>query len=474
MIFKKIRGRTVVLVVYEAGNFPLMLSAAECLRDAGRTPIVFSPYFLPQTETYRALARERGFLYVHEATEFGGDADPRAQLKSDGFVDVSPTFPVPESRPSGLRTLRTRIAIILLRLNERDIEQWRAHYRSRIQRAFEFLSAASAGILILPEENVERDSAEWIRAIQLCKGRAAVLTYGAISPEEGAIAYFEHPDHQVKGARSRITRLLFGRWWMRYRGRELVRLPLPRLTVMEELNLAPRNPWIVNTGLTDKLLVESSRMAEAYVMAKVPKKRIAVVGTPMIDRLRQSEEQIAEQRKRVIGEDNQRKILLCAIPPDQYPGRPAVEYPTYMKLLGGWLQLLRDVQDSYAVIISPHPTLSSSSLEFLRKDGFEVLEGGVAGLIPICDVYLASVSSTIKWAVASGKRVVNYDCYRYDYENLRSDPDILTVFSANDAKAALAEIATQASAARSARPASDITERFCGRFLEELEYLEAQ
>ncbi len=35
-------------------------------------------------------------------------------------------------------------------------------------------------------------------------------------------------------------------------------------------------------------------------------------------------------------------------------------------------------------------------------------------LVPLCSLYVASVSATIRWAIACGKPVVNYDVYRFE------------------------------------------------------------
>lgn len=467
------RRRAAVLVVYEAGNFPLMLSAADCLRQSGWKTTLFSPYFLPQTAEYIEVAREQECIYVHECTSLGGDADAVAQLTSDGSgSSPSPSAYPPLPRSTILSTIRTRLAEALLGLQSSEVEWWRVHYEMRYRKAYDFLSAARASLLVLPEENVERDSAEWVRAIQLLGGRAAVLTYGAVSPEEGALAYFDHPEHRLDQAKAKKVRILFSRWCMRYRDRDLVRLPLPRVTAMEELGLAPRRPWIVNTGLADKLFVESESMADTYAAHAVPRSRISVVGTPMTDRLRQSPAAIAAMKTRLFGSGDTGKILLCAIPPDQYPNRPAPEYASYETLIDGWIRLLSEFKNSFAIVISPHPTLGAAPIETLKKAGFNVVEGGVAAFIPACDVYLASVSSTIKWAVGCGKPVVNYDCYRYDYDELRRPPSVQTVFSASDARAALRGLASLPDATAAPSAAEwDTAEPFCTRFLTEVESL---
>lgn len=46
-------------------------------------------------------------------------------------------------------------------------------------------------------------------------------------------------------------------------------------------------------------------------------------------------------------------------------------------------------------------------------------------MVPACDIYVASISSTIRWAIACGKPVVNYDVYRYRYTDFLRVPGVL-------------------------------------------------
>ena len=46
-------------------------------------------------------------------------------------------------------------------------------------------------------------------------------------------------------------------------------------------------------------------------------------------------------------------------------------------------------------------------------------------MVPACDIYVASISSTIRWAIACGKPVLNYDVYRYRYTDFLNVPGVL-------------------------------------------------
>ena len=47
-----------------------------------------------------------------------------------------------------------------------------------------------------------------------------------------------------------------------------------------------------------------------------------------------------------------------------------------------------------------------------------------ASLVAISDMYVASVSSTIRWAILAGIPVINYDVYQYGYEDFILNKEI--------------------------------------------------
>ena len=53
-------------------------------------------------------------------------------------------------------------------------------------------------------------------------------------------------------------------------------------------------------------------------------------------------------------------------------------------------------------------------------------------LVPLCDLYVASVSSTIRWAIACGKPVINYDVYRYRYTDFLNLEGVLVIEEQNE------------------------------------------
>lgn len=419
--------RGFVYLVYEAGNFPLALDLGAGLRERGLgTPVLFSPYYLPETEAYIARAAERGLTYVHEATPKGGWADPVAQLRVHGIAaPIAAGERAIETAAGGgwVRRTRERLAAALLSELSPAIAQWEEHYRSRIAAAADVIRAIGASAVILPEDNVERDSACWVRAVQALGGRAVVVSYGSISRTEAAIAYRDNPEHALVRACDRHFARLYPRWRMVHGGRTVLRLPTARAFAMERLGLAPRDPWIVNTGDADAIAVESEFMSATFARHGIDAARLYAVGHSAMDQLaeatRRSTATRADWALRY-GYRPEQRVVLCAMPPDQYPGLRAPEFDSYSALVDGWLAALGTMGPSWFAVVSPHPNIPGTVLDRMRAAGVPVLEGGVANWLPACDLYVASVSSTIKWALACGKPVVNYDCYAYRHGDYHS------------------------------------------------------
>jgi hypothetical protein len=65
--------------------------------------------------------------------------------------------------------------------------------------------------------------------------------------------------------------------------------------------------------------------------------------------------------------------------------------------------------------------------------------------VPLCDLYVASVSSTIRWAIACGKPVINYDVYQYGYADYVGVAGVLLVRTRMEFRDALRKLSGDAS-----------------------------
>ena len=64
---------------------------------------------------------------------------------------------------------------------------------------------------------------------------------------------------------------------------------------------------------------------------------------------------------------------------------------------------------------------------YVEQWGARISQWDMAALVPLCDLYVASVSATIRWAIACGVPVVNYDVYRLRWTDYAGAPGVLRV-----------------------------------------------
>jgi len=152
----------------------------------------------------------------------------------------------------------------------------------------------------------------------------------------------------------------------------------------------------------------------------LPASQLVVTGSLADDTIVAALNDLPRRRRALLDElelPTEAPILLCALPPDQNTyDRPGCEFAGFDELTRFWAECLSEVR-GWNVIVRPHPKTPPECLAELRRRGISITYNETATLVPLCDLYVASVSSTIRWAIACGKPVINYDVYQYGYHD---------------------------------------------------------
>lgn len=207
----------------------------------------------------------------------------------------------------------------------------------------------------------------------------------------------------------------------------LARASLRSILSIELSGLRPRDVWTVHGGAGGKLLSESPRMTEHYADEMIPETKISEVGSLALDEL-------ATAMKRATPREDRHRILV-SLPPDYFAERKPADFQSYEQMVEAWIGAARDLGE---VVVQAHPAardrLTSMGVEFDTRD--------IVELIAECDVLTTSVSSIIRLALAAGKPVVNYDCYRFRYDDYAGLRTCRTVYDFVTLKAGLSFAAT--------------------------------
>lgn len=429
-------------IVYEPGNFQPMRLVAQSGAESGKFDmILWSPYALAGGDQYREEALAAGSLYVEETTKLGSLADIHSPLSSwlTGKPARLPLEP-PTKRQRFFATPAPAEKVMAALDPERRQEVLRAADLCERRARFceDWLVKLGIDAILFAEDNVERDSYAWITAARRRRIRTVVTSYGALSATEAEAAYANSPAHQIIGEELALVRKHLPRWLRQGEGYAITRLPFVEMMGRELFGLAPFDPWLVNSNGVDAIALESRSAARIYGSYGFPADQLQPVGHPLHDRLAEVRSQRMELRAELAarhGYDPSAPLIVVAMPPDQLGSRPS-PFGSYLELMEAFA-LIPERLTQAAVIVSPHPNISDQDKQALIARGAKLEDTSVANLLPLADLYLACVSSTIKWALGLGIPVIDFDCYSYRYSEYRSLPQVESVETTAELKAAL-------------------------------------
>jgi hypothetical protein len=314
-------------------------------------------------------------------------------------------------------------------------------YRRSIRRARSLLTKRRPSILLLPEDNVyyAESIGALIEAGHQLGIPSVVIPYTIANELEPAETFYESPSQDAsRGTFNRFISALYPQWVYEHRGRRLLRLPANQILGLEMAGLAPPRPWVLNSGYADAVAIGSEAVRRYYVRAGLPGEKLVVTGGLANDIMAEESLDAASTREELYRElrlPAGRPMILCALPPDQFP-RPLCSFHNHDELVRSMVRALADIE-THNLVVRPHPRVGKEELACVEESGAAISRRDTAQLIPLCDVFVASVSATIQWAIACGKPVVNYDVYRYRYNDYADVGGVVTVEEEEDFRAVL-------------------------------------
>lgn len=366
-----------------------------------------------------------------------GEEDLSAQ-RTAGIAGVDMVRAVEEHPHVRVARRRTRLRMLLrplVRSARRLVPlpdfAWRsARQVLQLRRSRLLMRRVRPDLVVLCEENVEGVSAPIVRAAHEASAMVAILPNTIATAAEPAQTYSSNPAHALRGLSNRIVARLYPRWVHVHEGRPLLRLPAAGVLAVEWLGLAPPLPWQINSGAADAILIESPAVWRYFARAGLPPEKLHLTGTLSTDQLAQGVAEAPERRARLcerLGLEPGRPLLLCALPPNQLDVRAHVcDFASYEDLLRFWVETLAGA-GGCNLVLSLHPRSRVDPVRGLEGPTVRIAEGPVIDLIPLCDLFVASVSATIRWAIACGKPVLNFDVYRYHYDDYRGVEGVVTL-----------------------------------------------
>ncbi len=406
--------KTVFLAVYTEAHFVELSRLLRLLRasDAYR-PVIWFLYSYPAILRDVNLCTLKGWEFILSVSSLAG-----AKNTSGRFKEIIRRFPA-----------RLLFLAFFVR---RYINQTR-EIRTLIKNGRSLIEQYHADLLVLCEDNVGYGTQILVKLFQMENLSTVILPYTIANATEAAEFFYDSVEHQVSA--NLINQMVAQRypgWVHEHRGRKLLRLPAAMIIPMERAGYGPINPWALNGDGAAFIAVENEQMLKYYRDEKLPEDRLIVSGALYDDALAESFDNLEEMRSKLITElglQGGLPLLICALPPSQFPRD--CEFADYEEMVSFWMETLASIK-GWNVVVRAHPRLTEDEVNLLLRFGLKISRWDTASLVPLCDLYVASVSATIRWAIATGKPVINYDVYQMRYRDYINVPGVLTVYTQYD------------------------------------------
>lgn len=440
-----------MLVVDSHAEFKELIRAARMLKNCGR----YEPIFLMDMQSYSydreiAVCLEEGILYCHGSN--------KKQLPKD-----TPQFPINPRAGNPLQTsaqLRQRFRDFgsnpVRRLLRRVFNYARRKVHPlmwllftllsfwlEIKRARQAINHHKPCFLVLPRDG-HLHIAFLVKAAHGCGVPTIVVPYAMGSATQSAEMTLNIPSRSLKRWDNRLVSRIYPQWLTEHRGHKVLAKPATEILAMEWLKLAPPLPWVTHSGHADFLAVESKHMWRIYQRAGLPLEKLVLTGALYDDVLAENMREAVERRKALYQELDlpaDRPMVLCDVPANQFfAGNIACDFTNYDELVQFWVQTVSALKD-YNVILSLHPRLRYEEMRYLEQYGGRISRRDTATLIPLAEFYVSTASSTIRWAIACGKPVVDYDVYNYEWPEFAQAGGVLSVKTKGDFLSTLQRLA---------------------------------
>lgn len=306
------------------------------------------------------------------------------------------------------------------------------------------LHALAPAVVCLSEDIPGTFSAPFIRAARTKRIPSVIIPFTIPNVLEIAEACLSRKTSWLMRLDELAAALAYPRWTLRHKGKLLLRANPGLIHAIERSELAPPDPWMTNSGNADRIAVESERMLDVYRNAGFPARQLVLTGS-CADDLLHAALQEKEARRAALYRDlklpNDRPMLLSSLVPDQLAsGVPQCEFADYGALVEFWVSTLAAWTDKMHVVLKINPRYRREEFLYLEKWGITVAPQDTIDLVPLAEVYVASISSTLRWATACGVPSINYDVYHYCYGDFAGVPGILHVEKKADFEAAVARL----------------------------------
>jgi len=416
--------KRILLVANIDSYFIRLIEIAELLKlKSGYKPVFYFPRFYPKVTDDIQACRKKNISYVSD----------NAISFQKGWQSPSMDATAGENKNRIRKLLLQIYGLFFVGLVYEFIS-----FFKELKAANVIIKKINPSLVVLAGDNLGYNTATIIKICHKKNIPTVLVPSWMSAPIDCAEFLYYNPNHDCKKISNWIIGVLYPKWIFKHRGKKILRWPAFKIVIIKLFGLEPPLPWVLHSGYADAIAAESQAMIECMVREGLPKDNIILTGSLTNDIMVKNLQKAKKAKSALYKElelPKNKPMILFAVPPNQlyHYGRPECDFKTYNEMLEFWIKSLKAVKQ-YNTVISLHPSVKYEKMVYIEKWGGKIAKHKTSQLMPLCDIFIASISTTIQWAIACAKPVLNYDIYRYRYHEYDSAKGVITVEKKEDYK----------------------------------------
>ena len=175
-----------------------------------------------------------------------------------------------------------------------------------------------------------------------------------------------------------------------------------------------KNPWYIGNGLSDFVCVDNINSYIRYKNNKVPEEKLKIIGDISFDKVYEKYKTKKTIKNKIIKKydlDPKKRIIIVSLP--QLAEHNLLSWKDHWKETRFLMKSLD--KKAQNILVSLHPKMKRDKYEFLENEfNCKILTERMFDVLPIADLFIATFSSTIFWAVLCGINSIVVDFINLD------------------------------------------------------------
>ena len=289
--------------------------------------------------------------------------------------------------------------------------------RGYINAAGRFFAVRTPDLLILAKDSAYYPTTAFVQAARNLGIPSVVIPYDRADSVTLAKDRLGHPNHVIRSHAAREVAKKFPAWVYTHENQALLLVAPATIYAIEQLNLAPPNPWGYNNSRCDQIFLEIEEDRQLFLKNGAPPDQLVVVGASYMDNIDEmlcQRDWLRAQLCSRFGFVPEKPFVIASVPPNKVSQRMTeIEFQNYRTLLEKWSSALVTSLD-FNLIYSMHPLTNPADVAFMEKTGGKIVQRPLEELLAAADLYVVDCSSTARWARYAGLDVIDYDVYGYN------------------------------------------------------------